>query len=285
MSASKLFDALISETTNLDARAAAIQGKQELLVTQVHIESLINDYDDWYARVLGALPEEFHEKFEDLYAGGAFIKRIKSFLHSPGAVSALWSADQQSALISYWEVPYESTFHSSLLEQRQLLTLAKQRSEKASWAAELALVEQVVRGFPALVDALRHRHAERPAFEVLDEYDVQDLLGGVLAMLFGDVRREDPSPIHAGGSSRIDFFLKAQQILIEAKMTRAGLRDRDVSKQLIEDIELYRSHPDWSAFVGFVYDRDRHIRNPQGLETDLSGKRDGLEIRVIVVSG
>jgi hypothetical protein len=279
------FDALISETSALDTRAKAIQGVQEILVGEDHIEQLIDDYNSWYARALAALPEEIHEKFQDLYEGGAFVKRIKSFLHTPGAVSALWDAEQPSSPFPYWELPYETTFHSSLLEQRQLLTLAKQRAEEADSAGELALVEQVVRGFPALVDALRRRHADRPALEVRDEYDVQDLLGGVLAMLFEDVRREDPSPIHAGGASRIDFFLKREQILVEVKMTRPGLRDRDVTRQLIEDIELYRSHPDWSAFVGFVFDPGRHLRNPRGIEADLSGRRDGLQISVVVVTG
>jgi hypothetical protein len=281
----ELFVSLISATTELDKQAKAIQGAQEILVDDTHIERLIDDYNAWYARALAVLPEELHEKFQDLYEGGAFVKRIKSFLQSPATVSALWSSEQGSGIFPYWDIPYETTFHSSLLEQRQLLTLAKQRHEEASWAGELALVEQVVRGFPAFADSLRHRYDNRPGIEILDEYDVQDLLGGVLAMLFEDVRREDPSPIHAGGSSRIDFFLKRQQILVEVKMTRPGLRDRVVSKQLIEDIELYRSHPDWSAFVGFVFDPGRHIRNPRGLETDLSGHRDGLQISVIVVSG
>lgn len=285
MSRQELFDALISETTELDKRAKVIQGPQEILVDEAHIERLIDDYNAWYARAVALLPEELHDKFRDLYEGGTFVKRIKGFLHSPATASALWNPAQQSGLFPYWDVPYETTFHSSLLEQRQLLTLAKQKSEEASWAGELALVEQIARGFPALADALRHRYADRIAVEVRDEYDVQDLLGGVLGMVFGDVRREDPSPIHGGGGSRIDFFLKRQQILVEVKMTRPGLRDRDVARQLIEDIELYRSHPDWAAFVGFVFDPGRHIRNPRGLETDLSGQRDGLQISIVVVSG
>jgi hypothetical protein len=236
-----LFDGLISETTELDARAKAIQGATEILVDGSHIERLIDDYNAWYARALAVLPDEFHEKFRDLYEGGTFVKRIKGFLHSPATPSALWNAEQQSGLFPYWDVPYETTFHSSLLEQRQLLTLARQKNEEASWAADLALVEQVARGFPALADGLRHRYGRRAALEVRDEYDVQDLVGGVLSMLFGDVRREDPSPIHGGRASRIDFFLKQQQILVEVKMTRPGLRDRDIAKQLIDDIELYRT--------------------------------------------
>src|ERR687885_2622208 len=123
----EIFDALIAETTQLDARAKDIQGERDILVDQADIERLIDDYNAWYARALAALPDEFHEKFQDLYEGGTFVKRIKSFLHSPAAVSALWDPDQSSGVLPYWEVPHETTFHSSLLEQRQLLTLAKQK--------------------------------------------------------------------------------------------------------------------------------------------------------------
>jgi hypothetical protein len=279
------FDELIEATRDLDQRARAVQGEQELLVGDEDIEGLINDYDEWYARALTVLPDEFHEKFIDLYEGGVFVKRIKHFLQAPGSVSTLWTPDQESGLFSYWEVPYETTFHASLLEQRQVLTLAKQFATDQVSAGELALVQQIARGFPMLVDALHRRHDSRSPFDVRDEYDVQDVIGGVLSMLFGDVRPEDPSPTRSGASSRVDFLLKRQKIVVEVKMTREGLRDREVGNQLIQDVERYRSHPDCAALVAFVYDPARHIRNPQGLEEDLSGDRDGLVVSVLVVQG
>ena len=142
----------------------------------------------------------------------------------------------------------------------------------------------VGRGLPALIDALQRRHADRPPFEVNDEYDVQDLFEGVLRAIFGDVRPEDPSPTRAGGSTRVDFLLKEPRIIVEMKMTRAGLRDRTLGDELIEDIERYRGHPDCDAIVAIVYDPERHLSNPRGIETDLSGQRDGLEVRVVVVA-
>lgn len=285
MSEPNSFDDLIERTRDLDQRARAIQGEQELLVGDEDIERLISDYDEWYARALIVLPAEFHEKFVDLYEGGMVIKRIKHFLQTPGSVSTLWAPDQESGLFPYWEVPYETTFHASLLEQRQLLTLAKQFAEDQVSAGELALVQQVARGFPMLVDALRQRHDSRPSFDIRDEYDVQDVVGGVLSMLFDDVRPEDPSPTRSGASSRVDFLLKRQKIVVEVKMTRDGLRDREVGNQLIQDVERYRSHPDCAALVAFVFDPSRHIRNPRGLEEDLSGDRDGLVVSVLVVQG
>jgi hypothetical protein len=49
------------------------------------------------------------------------------------------------------------------------------------------------------------------------------------------------------------------------------------------DIERYRSHPDCAALLAIVYDRDQHIVNARTLEADLSGTRDGLVVRVVVV--
>jgi REase_DpnII-MboI len=59
-------------------------------------------------------------------------------------------------------------------------------------------------------------------------------------------------------------------MVIEAKMTRSNLTERQVSEQLIVDIARYRSHPDCKTLVCFVYDPEAHIRNPRGIETDLS---------------
>jgi hypothetical protein len=280
-----IIDDLIDETRELDARASKVQGQRDLIATSDEINELVDTYQRWFVRALSVLPEELHDKFRDLYEGGFVVKRIRAFLEAPGKASGLFDPDQPNGLIPYWENPYETTFHSSLLEQRQLLLMAKQLTKEHAAAAELRLVQQIGRGLPALVDALQHRHAGRPAFDVSDEYDVQDVVHGVLAMLFEDVRPEDPSPTRAGGSSRVDFLLKRQQIIVEIKMTRAGMRDRDVGNQLIEDIERYRSHPDCKALVAIVYDPGRFVRNPRGLEEDLSGVRDELLVSTVVVQG
>ena len=68
-------------------------------------------------------------------------------------------------------------------------------------------------------------------------------------------------------------------------MTRRRLGDRQVGDELIDDIERYRGHPECGALVAIVYDPARHIRNPRGLEEDLSGDREGLVVRILVVQG
>jgi hypothetical protein len=135
-----------------------------------------------------------------------------------------------------------------------------------------------------MVASLRERGRERPALLVTDEYDVQCLLKAVLRELFEDVRPEDPSPSGAGASTRLDFVLKREEIIVEAKMTRQGLGERQVADELIDDIERYRAHPDCRTLVAVVYDPERRIPNPGGLEADLRQDSPELRVRVVVCS-
>ena len=107
-----------------------------------------------------------------------------------------------------------------------------------------------------------------------DEYDVQDLIHALLRIDFDDIRSEEYVPSYAGGATRMDFLLKPEQIVIEVKHTRSGLRDRQVGDQLIEDIQRYAAHQDCRTLVCFVYDPDSWIQNPRGLEHDLT-RQDG----------
>ena len=66
-------------------------------------------------------------------------------------------------------------------------------------------------------------------------------------------------------------------------MASEKLKDKDVADQLIIDIERYSTHPFSKTLVCFVYDPSSWIRNPVALESDLSGKRGDLDVRVLVL--
>ncbi len=137
--------------------------------------------------------------------------------------------------------------------------------------------------FHSVARQLGRRREGRATLVIGDEYDVQDLLHAVLKGLFDDVRPEESTPSYAGACSRTDFLLKNEQIVVEAKMASSKLRDRQVGEELIIDMKRYQSHPDCKVIICLVYDPDHHIRNPAALENDLSGKHDGIEVRVLVV--
>lgn len=81
----------------------------------------------------------------------------------------------------------------------------------------------------------------------------------------------------------MDFLLKSEKIVIETKISSAKLRDRQIGEQLIIDIKRYQAHQNCETLVCFVYDPDGYIRNPKGLENDLSGKHNNVDVHVLVV--
>lgn len=128
---------------------------------------------------------------------------------------------------------------------------------------------------------LRNRYDGRSTLEINDEYDVQDLLHSLLKLYFYDVRTEEWTPSYAGSSSRMDFLLKDEKIVIEVKKTRKNLESKQLGEQLILDIAKYRKHPDCKTLLCFVYDPEGRIGNPTGLENDLS-LMSTEELQVIV---
>lgn len=145
------------------------------------------------------------------------------------------------------------------------------------------IVEKILNNFHRVVRQLRIRYDNRQTIEIDDEYDVQDLLHALLLIHFDDVRPEEWTPSYAGGSSRMDFLINDENIVIETKMTRESLKDKKIGDELIIDIDRYSVHPNCEKLYCFVYDPQEFIKNPIGLENDLSGIKDGLDVKVIII--
>ena len=145
------------------------------------------------------------------------------------------------------------------------------------------LIENIFLKFHSIVGEINKRHENRSTFPIDDEYDVQDLLRVLLKTHFDDVRTEEETPSYAGASGRIDILLKQEKIGIEVKMTRKGLRDKTLGEQLIKAIVRYQHHPDCQFLYCFVYDPKMRLRNPAGLERDLTKRHDGLPVKVFIV--
>lgn len=140
------------------------------------------------------------------------------------------------------------------------------------------VLEQLFEKFHIVARQLLRRHDNRETIRINDEYDVQDLLESLFKLYFDDVRAEEWAPSYAGGSKRMDFLLKNEEIVVEVKMTRPGLEDKKIGEQLIIDIANYKKHPNCKNLYCFVYDPDGRIRNPRGLENDLSKETDGIHV-------
>ncbi|WP_374252456.1 hypothetical protein [Xanthobacter sp.] len=146
----------------------------------------------------------------------------------------------------------------------------------------ISIIERICLRFHSVARQLRSRHADRDTLTIEDEYDVQDLIHALLKMHFDDIRPEEWTPSNSGGSSRVDFLLKQEKIVIEIKKTRTSLKPAEIGAQLLVDIARYRQHPDCSLLFCFIYDPEGIIGNPIGFERDLENSGNDLKVRVIV---
>lgn len=147
---------------------------------------------------------------------------------------------------------------------------------------KLELIINVLKRFPAFCRQLKKRHNDRETIEVNDEYDVQDLVHALLTLHFDDVRPEEASPSYAGSSSRQDFLLKNEKIVIEVKKTRKSLGAGKIGEELIIDMARYRAHPDCDTLICFVYDPDCWVNNPKGVIADLERGESEGKTRVVI---
>lgn len=137
--------------------------------------------------------------------------------------------------------------------------------------------------FHSFCNQLKNRHNNRSSIEIIDEYDVQDLLHSILKLHFRDVREEEYTPSYAGSSTRMDFLLKAEKIVIEVKKTREKLSDKEIGQQLILDVAYYKNHPNCNLLKCFVFDPENRVKNPRGLESDLNRlSDDSLSVQLLI---
>lgn len=147
----------------------------------------------------------------------------------------------------------------------------------------ISTIENIFNKFHKIVRQLKRRYSNRETLEIKDEYDVQDLLHSILHLYFDDIRNEEWNPSYAGGSSRSDFLLKQEGIVIEVKKTRETLKTRQLGEQLIVDIKKYETHPDCKTLYCFVYDPEGYISNPRGIENDLNDSNNEINVIVKIV--
>jgi hypothetical protein len=165
------------------------------------------------------------------------------------------------------------------------IELLKQSDNLVKSDSRKAKIEQLINllsKFHKVAQELRERRQDRDTIIIGDEYDVQDLLNGLLHIHFADIRKEDFSPSNSGANSRLDFVLKTEKIILEVKMSNSNLGAKELGEELLIDIGRYKEYPACSDLVIFIYDKGDFIRNKRGLITDLQ-KQSTSNFSVTVV--
>lgn len=81
----------------------------------------------------------------------------------------------------------------------------------------IQIIRNICDRFHLVTRQLRTRYSDREAIDIQDEYDVQDLFHALLHLNFEDIRPEEWAPSNAGKSTRVDFLLKFERIVVEIK--------------------------------------------------------------------
>ena len=285
---------LVLEANKLEKKAGTIQLSTNdnspvgTNWSQQRLDEFADEYHLWYAEGLAILPNDLKDQFRTAYEGHGGPACIKRFIESPLEKIEIPIGNGfrgVSRIRIAWKYPYDTNFRKPFLAQKRILTEAIARPQEIPTSLDaIAVVDRLARNFHLVVHQLKQRHADRPDF-ITDEFDVQDLFHAMLMPFFEDIRPEEWTPSYAAKSSRVDFLLKQEQIVVEIKKTRDGLTAKEIADQLIIDKDRYRSHPDCKTLIAFVYDPDKKIANPRGLENDLSQATGDMNVRVIINQG
>ena len=232
-----------------------------------------NQYRGWKNTTREFLVQAFGSDSQNVFAFGS----AGTFAGFLGASEQYYRAKRAEALQKQLSI-----LDSALEQLEAALELQPVEKPAPQPTLPLELVEHMLAKIHQVARQLRSRHAGRPTLEINDEYDIQDLMHGLLRIFFDDIRPEEWTPSYAGGSSRMDFLLKEERLVIEVKKTRPGLSVREIGDQLIIDIAKYAAHPECDTLVCFVYDPEGLVSNPKGLEHDLSREEPRLLVKVIV---
>lgn len=204
--------------------------------------------------------------------------QLKDFKSISYSLSAFGSRTPDSE----FQEAYIKWLKTAKLLLESMLDEVEEKNKKISNVVNVDInLENIFNKFHLIVRQLRARYDDRVTLDVNDEYDVQDLLHALLRQHFDDIRPEERTPSYAGSSKRTDFLLKNEQVMIEVKMTRKNLKDKEVGEQLTIDIANYKEHPDCKKLVCFVYDPDGYIKNPRWLENDLAKSKE-MEVKVYI---
>ena len=122
------------------------------------------------------------------------------------------------------------------------ISVHEQQSDSSARAIQF--IEDLCNRFYVVARQICREYRGRKPTPIENEYDVQHLLHALLLTRFDDIRPEDVNPSYAGATSRVDFLLKQEKIVIEVKKTRASLKDKELGEQLIIDINRYSNNQD-----------------------------------------
>jgi len=127
--------------------------------------------------------------------------------------------------------------------------------------------------FDACVRYLNTRRSEGAIINIQNEAGVQDVLYLLLRPWITDLVYESPGDKSGNRFVIKDFSSSRHRFVIDAKYIRDKEHGKSISKELHDDIEMYRSHPRCDYLVFFIYDPDGFIPDQRALKDAIEVER------------
>lgn len=151
-------------------------------------------------------------------------------------------------------------------------SLGKQYSSSPT----LRTVPDILAALDEFMECVRYLNTRRSKNAVLileSEADVQDALFLMLRPWLSDLMYENPTDKVGNRFSIKDFLIPSARVVVEAKYVRDQSHGRAISKELHDDIEVYRNHPKCDHLVFFIYDPNTFIPDVRALRSDVVADR------------
>ena len=134
-------------------------------------------------------------------------------------------------------------------------------------------IKAALEQFMECVRYLNTRRSKGAKLNLESEADVQDAIYLMLRPWVTDLVNENPTSKVGNRYSIKDFVSKSARTVIEAKYIRDEAHGKQIARELHDDIETYRHHPDCDHLVFFIYDPESLIPDVSALNSEISSQR------------
>jgi hypothetical protein len=149
----------------------------------------------------------------------------------------------------------------------------------------LNTVINILNSFPDIVSRLKFRRKGKNSLEIIDEYDVQDVVYVMLKGIFPTLQYEDPTTKVGPNSSRADFTIVDLGIYIETKYISEKGKEKTIHDECLTDIQKYGKQENCQKIIFFVYDSFKCIDNQYAFKSGIGTSHisDGKEVEIITL--
>ena len=156
---------------------------------------------------------------------------------------------------------------------------------RASQSKGVADVSLALHEFNECVRYLNTRRSSGAILQLDSEAAVQDALYLILRPWVPDLIPEAPTDKTGNRFTIKDFTSRELRLVVEAKFVRDKAHGKNLSKELHDDIEIYRHNPSCDTLLFFVYDPDSNIPDERELRRTIEQSRvyDGRPLTCLLI--